>query len=134
MTVDIEDLTTKVSKDVDHFQNRYHLSQKEVTDILLTVGLDSFLKDFCVTFQSGNSVEMVQYRNINAIYVLSKRIKFEEKIISPFENQLLENNLRIIESQFDELNQLALESLEIPWINTAQVCHVFPHTQFLNEY
>jgi hypothetical protein len=43
--IDIDNLTVKINKDVDHFKTRYHLSQRDMTDLLLTIGVDSYLKD-----------------------------------------------------------------------------------------
>ncbi len=43
--IDIECLTEKVSKDIEHLQARYNLSHREVADILLHLGIDTYLKD-----------------------------------------------------------------------------------------
>jgi len=56
MVLDIENLTTKVSKDVEHFISRYHLSQRDMTDLLLTLGIDSYIKDMLTRQLNGNKI------------------------------------------------------------------------------
>ncbi len=54
--IDTENVVAKVSKDVDHFQQRYHLSQRDMTDLLLTLGVDSYLKDITTRQLNGDKV------------------------------------------------------------------------------
>jgi len=52
--IDIENLTVKVSKDIEHFQARYNLSRHEVADILLHLGVDTYLKDMATRYLNGS--------------------------------------------------------------------------------
>ena len=52
--IDVENLTLKVSKDIDHLQSRYHLSHQETTDILLSLGIESYLKDLSTRELNGS--------------------------------------------------------------------------------
>jgi hypothetical protein len=52
--IDIEDLTVKIGKDIEHFQARYNLSHREVANILLHLGVATYLKDMATRQLNGN--------------------------------------------------------------------------------
>ena len=52
--IDIEDLTVKIGKDIEQFQARYNLSHHEIADILLHLGVDTYLKDMATRQINGD--------------------------------------------------------------------------------
>jgi hypothetical protein len=54
--VDIEDLICKLDKDIQHFQTRYQLDNRNMADILLSLGQEFYFKDICTRSLNGNSI------------------------------------------------------------------------------
>jgi len=54
--VDTELLTLKVEKGIEYFQSRYNLSLREMTDILLNIGVSCYLKDVTTRQMNGNRI------------------------------------------------------------------------------